>query len=119
MNELQELDQEIAHTLEPLRGKALLVSHPAFGYFCQEFGLKQLSIECEGKDPLPKHIESILKESVECGVKEVFTQAQYNNKAAILIGDKLHIPIYEVDTYAGDYTSNLRHITQLIAHEEK
>ncbi len=119
VDELQTLDRKITQELEPFKGQAILVSHPAFGYFCQEFELKQISIECEGKDPLPRHIEHILKESVELGVREVFTQVQYNNKAAILIGKRLDLPIHEVDPYALDYIPNLLHITQLISHEKK
>ncbi len=118
ISELETLDREIAQKLDAHQGQAILVSHPAFGYFCQEFHLRQLSIECEGKDPLPKDIEQILKASKELGIKEVLTQIQYNNKAAILIGEQLQVPIYEVDPYAVDYVSNLLHITEIIAHEK-
>lgn len=119
VEELQKLDLEIAKRLEPFKGQAILVSHPAFGYFCQEFQLKQISIECEGKDPLPRHIEHILHESKALGVRDIFTQPQYNNKAAILIGEQLSIPTHNVDPYALDYVPNLLHITQLISHEKK
>ena len=119
VSELQELDAEIGRQLESLKGEAILVSHPAFGYFCQEFGLKQISIECEGKDPLPRHIEHILHEAKKLQIRDIFTQVQYNNKSAILIGKKLKIPTHEVDPYALDYSSNLLHITELIAHEKK
>jgi zinc transport system ATP-binding protein len=118
INELQTLDAQIAQKLEPFKGQAILVSHPAFGYFCQEFGLKQISIESEGKDPLPRHIEHILQEAIALGVRDVFTQVQYNNKAALLLGKQLEIPVHDVDPYAPDYIPNLLHITQLISHEK-
>lgn len=117
--ELALLDSLMAQKLKAYENKTLLVSHPAFGYFCQEFHLNQLSIECEGKDPLPKHIEHVLKKSQEIGITEVLTQKSHNNKAATLISEQLHIPIYEVDPYAMDYVSNLLHMTEIIAHEKK
>lgn len=117
MKELETLDMEIAAKLKPFAGDAILVSHPAFGYYCREFGLQQLSIEYEGKDPLPQDIERTLQAAQASHVQAVFTQVQYNNKGAELIAQKLHLPIYSVDPYASDYLSNLRHITDLVAHD--
>jgi zinc transport system substrate-binding protein len=117
IRDLETLDQGISAKLKPFHGDAILVSHPAFGYYCQEFGLEQLSIECEGKDPLPQDIARTLSEAERKHVRGVFTQAQYNNKGAILIAEKLRLPIYSVDPYSSDYIENLNHITDLIAHD--
>lgn len=116
IQELDLLDRGIRAKLAPFHGDAILVSHPAFGYYCHEYGLKQLSIECEGKDPLPQDITRTLSEAKESHVRGIFTQAQYNNKGAFLIGEKLHLPIYEVDPYSSAYIENLNHITDLITH---
>lgn len=115
--DLQALDLTIRAKLAPFHGDAILVSHPAFGYYCQEFGLEQLSIECEGKDPLPQDIAKILGEAQTKHVRGVLTQAQYNNKGAILIAEKLHLPIYQVDPYSINYIENLNYITDLITHD--
>lgn len=115
--DLKELDRQISEMLAPFAGDAILVSHPAFGYFCQDYDLTQLSIECEGKDPLPQDIAETLRQAEQSHVRAVFTQMQYNNKGAQLIAEKLHLPIYEVDPYSSDYIENLRHIAGLITHE--
>lgn len=112
--ELQHLHEELEEELRPFEGQALLVSHPAFGYFCREFRLRQLSVECEGKDPRPQDVARTLKEAQQMHVRSVFTQAGYNNKGAELIGENLHLPIYLVDPYAQDYLANLREIGHLI-----
>lgn len=114
--ELDNLDEKISKRLEPLAGDAILVSHPAFGYFCKEYNLVQLSIEFEGKDPLPRQMEATLKMAQEHHVATVLTQAQYNNKAAELIAEKLHLPIYQVNPYSTDYLANLWEIATVISH---
>jgi zinc transport system substrate-binding protein len=114
VQDLEQLDADLSQELAPFAGDALLVSHPAFAYYCADYHLKQLSIECEGKDPLPQDIEKTVKEAKSAHVQSILTQPQYNNKAAILIGEQLHLPVYEVDPYAQDYIQNLRHITKLI-----
>ena len=117
LGDLSKIDEEIARELKPFAGDAILVSHPAFGYYCQEFGLKQLSIEYEGKDPLPQDITRTLQEAKDSKVRAVFTVAQYNNKGAELIAKQLQLPVYAIDPYAQDYFENLQHITSLIAHD--
>ena len=46
---LDALDREIHTLLDPHKGEVVLVAHPAYGYFCREYGLVQMSIEFEGK----------------------------------------------------------------------
>jgi zinc transport system substrate-binding protein len=117
LHDLEALDAEIRERLKPYAGDAILVSHPAFGYFCAEYGLIQLSVECDGKDPLPQDIIETLHEAEEHYVRTVLTQTQYNNKGAILIAEKLKLPVYQVDPYAIDYIENLRHLSRMIAHD--
>lgn len=113
--ELNRLDQAIHTLLNPIAGSAILVSHPAYGYFCREYNLIQLSIECSGKDPRPKDIERIMQQATELKVRIVLTQLGYNNKGAELMAEKLHLPIYRVDPYAKDYVKNMHEIAGLIA----
>ncbi|MDN3506990.1 MAG: zinc ABC transporter substrate-binding protein [Simkaniaceae bacterium] len=109
--DLQTLDRDLKKDLAPYKGEALLVSHPAFGYYCADYGLIQLSVECEGKDPRPKDIEDILEKTKIYTVRSVFLQQGFNNRGAQLIGKKLQLPIYRIEPYAYDYLTNMRQIT--------
>jgi len=114
IKKLQTLDEKLATQLKPYKGIALLVSHPALGYFCARYGMEQLSIELEGKDPLPQDVALIVEEAEEHEVKAVFTEPQYNNKGAVLIAEKLHIPVYQIDPYAFDYFETMNQIATSI-----
>jgi zinc transport system substrate-binding protein len=115
LTELEDLDREISLLLAPMKNKAVLVSHPAFGYFCKDYHLTQLSIECEGKDPLPQNIVQTLQQAKEFQVKNVLLQPQYNNKGAEMIAKKLKVPVFMLDPYSSDYIANLRLIAAAIA----
>jgi zinc transport system substrate-binding protein len=112
---LDQLDQEVSSLLAPLKGRAILVSHPAFGYFCRDYGLTQLSIESEGKEALPQKIASTLKEAAHHRVGCVITQEQYSPKAAELVAEKLQLPIFRIDPYAENYFENLRQLANVVA----
>lgn len=115
VKDLEALDLEIATTLAPLKGQAILVSHPALGYFCKEYGLIQLSIETEGKDPLPQAVAQTVEAAKTLHVRRVFAQAQHNNKGAQLIAKQLALPLHTIDPYSADVIENMRALALLIA----
>lgn len=117
LQELHLVDQKISAELLPFRGQSILVSHPAFGYFCRDYELSQLAIECEGKDPLPQDLVHTLQLAHEKKVRLILTQAQYNNKPAVIVSEKLHLPIYQVDPYSRDYLRSIEQLAQLISNE--
>ncbi len=109
-NRFDETDILFTEKLLPFKGDSILVSHPAFGYFCRDYDLTQLPIEIEGKDPLPKQLNAILSQAESSNVRTVFTQVQYNNKGALLVAQQLHLPVHEIDPYSSNYLENLEKI---------
>jgi zinc transport system substrate-binding protein len=114
LNELDTLDQNIATLLDSMSNQAILVSHPAFGYFCEDYHLTQLSIEMEGKDPLPQHVTQVLAEAKRYALQSVLLEPQYSNKGAELIAQALNLPTHMVDPYAENYAENLLMIAKVI-----
>lgn len=115
LQELVSLDQKIHSLLDSSKHRTILVSHPAFGYFCRDYDCHQLSIEYEGKEPRPKHIEEILMKATNAHTEIGIVLPQYNNKGAQLIAEKLHIPVRMIDPYSPDYFNTLLTFAQLIA----
>jgi len=113
--ELSELDLEIHTLLESVKERVILVSHPAFGYFCRDYDFEQLSVEYEGKDPRPKHLEQVLQRAISHGAELALALPQYNNKGAQLIAEKLHVPVHLIDPYSSDYFETMRKLANLIA----
>ncbi|MBM3207780.1 MAG: hypothetical protein FJZ57_04145 [Chlamydiae bacterium] len=113
--ELDQIDDEISLLLSPFKDQAVLVSHPAFGYFCKDYGLEQISIEIEGKDPRPKDISQILEKAKNTNVRVVIVQEQHNNKGALAIANELNIPVFNTDPYSSEYKQTLLNISQQIA----
>ena len=49
--ELDELDEHIKTTLSGKEGSSFIVYHPAWGYFADYYGLIEVPVEIEGKEP--------------------------------------------------------------------
>lgn len=75
------------------KGSKFMVFHPSWGYFAHQYGLEQVAIEVEGKEPKPKELAHIMEEAKEEGVKAIFTQPEFSDKSARLIADALKIKV--------------------------
>ena len=113
-NQLDVLDENLKESFIPMQGKAILVSHPSFGYFCKEYGLVQISIECEGKQPMPKDLENLAQRLNQSPILCVLAQAQFDQKGAVLIAKKLNKPIYSIDPYSKNYFEMLTELKNKI-----
>lgn len=108
--ELDDLDKKIEEILKPLKNRNILVSHPAYAYFCRDYDLKQYSIEFEGKDPTPQYLTKILQLARDLDIRTVYIQLQYNNKGARLIADEIHAKVVVLDPYGENYLESMLQI---------
>ncbi|MGR3912281.1 MAG: zinc ABC transporter substrate-binding protein [Candidatus Rhabdochlamydia sp.] len=114
IEKLSQLDRELAAKLLPFKGYSLMVSHPAFGYFCNRYHLHQISIEIEGKDPLPQDIAMLMQVDHAKLIPFIIIEPQYSSKGATLIGEKLSLTCEEIDPYSPYYFSMLERLSDLI-----
>lgn len=112
LEDLKALDRQIADKLQSLQNRSILVSHPAYAYFCRDYNLTQMSIEFEGKDPTPQQLTNILSRARAAKIKKVFIQPQYNNKGARLFAKELKAEIVTLDPYSEHYFDSMLQIAQ-------
>ena len=92
-----------------------MVLHPSWGYFAKAYGLRQIAVEIEGKEPKPKELIHLLKEAREAQVKAIFIQPEFSDNAAKIIAKELEIPVIKVTPLAADWSENLLMIAKAIA----
>jgi zinc transport system substrate-binding protein len=115
IHKLENLDHFIKQELSKKPNPFLVVSHPAYGYFCRDYHLKQLAIEHEGKDPTAKQLTTLIAFIKEQHIHTIFTQKQYSTKAAEFIAKEVGAGLILLDPYAQDYFANMRTIAERIS----
>lgn len=110
--ELDALDADIRQSLSHKSTNVVMVMHPAYAYFVRDYGLEQLPIEMEGKDPTPKQMTRIIEKARQAHVKKIFVQPQYSSKGAQLIAGQIGAQVVELDPYSENYMSSMRTIGQ-------
>ena len=117
--EMTDLDQSIRKELMGIKSKAFLVFHPTWGYFTDEYGLEQIAIEKEGKEPSARHLAEIIEMAKKNNIKIIFVQAQFSRTYAESIAKAIGARVISVDPLSADYTNNLLKITKIMAENLK
>ncbi len=107
VKDLETLHQKIKKSLAPVKGETLFVFHPAFGYFADAYGLKQMAVEMEGKAPKGKDLTLFIKKAKKEAVRIVFVQPQFDKRTAQKIAHAIQGAVVMLDPLAGDYIHNL------------
>jgi zinc transport system substrate-binding protein len=115
--ELAGLDTDIRTMLEGMEGESFMVYHPAWGYFAREYGLEQIAIETEGKEPSPSQLAELIRRAKEENISMIFVNPQMNMDAAEVIAQQIGATLVPADPLAENYTQNLRDFATHIAAE--
>ena len=113
--ELDGLHTRIAELLRPHRGRAFYVFHPAFGYFAETYGLREVAIESAGKPPTQRQLRQLIHQAARDRPGAIFVQPQYDSRAAKIIADAIGAEVLVLDDLAFDVIANLEQIAQKIA----
>lgn len=113
--ELAALDAELRALFAGLEGRRFLVFHPSWGYFAAAYGLVQVAIEHEGKEPGARALAGIIEQAKAAGVRTVFVQQQSATASARAVAEAIGGRVVTLDPLAPDYLANLRRSAQAIA----
>ena len=108
--EIVDLDAELRGIFLGKEGASFMVFHPAWGYFSHAYGLKQVPIEIEGKNPKPSQLKELIHHAREAGIKVVFVQPQFSAQSAKLIAKEIGGQVAFADPLAEDWMANLRQV---------
>lgn len=117
--ELQQIDHRLAEALEPLRGRSIYVFHPAYGYLTDAYGLTQVAVQIEGKEPSAKMLADLIAGARRDGVKAIFHQPQFSRSSVETLALEIGGTAVALDPLAEDYLANLEQMATVISDNLK
>jgi zinc transport system substrate-binding protein len=112
--DLARLDADIAAALAPLKGKEFFVYHPAFGYFADAYGLRQVPVEIEGKEPAARQLTALVARAKKDGVRVIFVEPQFSSRSAEVVAQAIGGAVVPMDDLARDYLANLKDMAEKV-----
>jgi zinc transport system substrate-binding protein len=113
--DLDAVHARIARTLAPLKGRAFYVYHPAFGYFADVYGLKQVAVEIDGKEPTARQLADLIARAKADGVRVIFVQQQFPSKSAEAVAQEIGGAVIPIDPLSKDYPAVLEDMAAKIS----
>lgn len=116
---LKALDDSIAAVLASSRGASFLVWHPSLSYFARDYGLRQLSMESEGKEVSPASLRERIDRASDERPRVFFLQREYDSRQAQALARELDVPTATLAVMQPDIMEQARIITQAINNPGK
>jgi zinc transport system substrate-binding protein len=111
---LINLEEELAKNFEQLESRTLMVFHPAWTYFAEEFDLEEISIEHDGKAPKVKQLKDLIDLAENRNVKAIFVDSRSDVSNAKAIADQLKISVSQINPLPTNYLENMKKVGEEI-----
>ena len=112
---IDQTDKEIRSLLEEA-DSTFLIYHPALSYFARDYGLKQISIEENGKEPSPAQLKNLIETCRKEKVHVIFVQQEFDQRNAQLIADELGVSIVSINPLSYDWREEMLHVAKALKH---
>jgi zinc transport system substrate-binding protein len=81
--------------------------NPAWGYFAKAYGLEQVPVEIEGKDPTPRVLQRLIDQARKEDIRAIFVQPQFSTKSGETIAQAIDGRVISADPLALEWPTNL------------
>ncbi|MBN2127616.1 MAG: zinc ABC transporter substrate-binding protein [Candidatus Diapherotrites archaeon] len=117
VSELNSLHSDLTQLFSSTKQKKFLVFHPSWGYFADEFGLQQIAIEQEGKEPTASELKKLIDFALIENIKIVFVQEQFSEETAKTVAEQINGTVISINPLSENYLENMHLIGEKIASE--
>lgn len=100
---ISDLDRKTQDFFRDFKGKQFMIYHPNLGYLARDYGLEEVPVEFEGKEPPPSRMRMLIDLSREKTMKTIFVQKEYDTKNARAIADETGAKIVIIDPLSEDW----------------
>ncbi|HEY3370665.1 MAG TPA: zinc ABC transporter substrate-binding protein [Prolixibacteraceae bacterium] len=112
---IDSLTALIEQQLAPLKNRNILIFHPALAYYARQFGMQQIALELNGKDPSPRHMKDIVDLAHQQNIHVIFIQKEFDSAFALQLSHEINGEVVVIDPLDYNWEKQLMDITEKIA----
>lgn len=118
ISRIDSVSKMIDQKLAPLKNRNILIFHPALAYYARQFGLKQIALELDGKEPSPRHMKEIVDLAHEQNIHIIFIQKEFDSAFATQLSREIDGKVLIIDPLDYNWEKQLQDITDKIAAQK-
>ena len=89
-----------------------LIYHPALTYFARDYGLKQIAIEEEGREPSAAQLQQTISIAKQKRVKVLFVQKEFTNRNTEIVEEGTNTKKVEINPLSYNWNKEMEDIAK-------
>lgn len=98
--------------------KSFMIYHPALSYYARDYGLRQISIEENGKEPSPAHMKELIDLCKKEEVHTIFVQPEFDTRNAEVIARQTNTRVVPIHPLSYDWQEEMLQVARVLSHQE-
>lgn len=111
---IEALDRHCAESIERSNTHAILIYHPAYTYYARDYGIHQIAIEHDGKEPSPRQMTAIIEEARKNNIHTILIQPQYSPDKVATIAAECDAEVVTTNPLADDILLEIQRVTDIM-----
>ncbi len=112
---LKDLDLYAQSCFAMCEKEYFIIYHPALTYFARAYGIEQVAIEQEGREPSVRSITELIERARRDSVRQVFYQRPYPASVVETVAESIGAEPIEIDVLAEDIYATLNFLIVTMA----
>lgn len=116
---IEELDRHCAEAIALSGVENMLIYHPAYTYYARDYGIRQIAIEHDGKEPSPRQLTTIIDEAGASHIRTILIQPQHSLDKVSAIAKECDAEVIVTDPLAEDILGEIKRVTDIICRSDE
>jgi len=103
VSQISGLDSLARELFSAYQGRSFMIYHPNLAYIARDYGLEEIPVEFEGKEPPPSRLKELIDLAREKKIMTIFVQREYDTRNAKAIADEIGADLEIIDPLSPDW----------------
>jgi zinc transport system substrate-binding protein len=112
--EIRKLDEKGKEYFSYSKLKCFMIYHPNLGYIARDYGLEEIPVELDGKEPTPLRLRELIDRARKDHLNTIFVQREYDTKNAKAIAGEIGANLIIIDPLSEDWQKSTTDILEAL-----
>lgn len=112
MAKIENTDTRVRQLITKDKSTTFLIYHPALTYFAREYGLRQITIEEDGREPSAVQLQQIINAARQNHVNVIFVQREFDSRNTDVVAQSIAAEKVEINPLSYDWPKEMVKIAQ-------
>ncbi|WP_044084388.1 metal ABC transporter solute-binding protein, Zn/Mn family [Marinilabilia salmonicolor] len=119
LTEVETIHNNFSTLSDQEKSNKFMIFHPALTYLARDYGLEQISIEYEGKEPSPAKLKELIDKALEEKIKIIFIQAEFDQRNAEMVREATGAQLVVINPLGYNWPATMKNIRELLSNHLK